>query len=258
MFEDPISTYMKTWLNTTYEYLRQTGGPTYPAPTVGPNVEPGGPASSVVDYPVTYGFVPMPFNPAATGIPATANSQPDAVDEIARQNPPPTTFSKYFGLLYGDMMNACIADQRHRACNPNTISACRDLAERGDTSGMILTPWQRTTLGISPSSPVNNKSDNVHLAENEATLTAQIGAGYEKIGDTWAGFTAGLGQGIRMDPSGDNTFADNPKGVNFQAIGKNLQDFIPSLPNAPSVNTGSVVMIGGAIILIVLLIAVVK
>ena len=258
MFEDPISTYMKTWLNTTYEYLRQTGGPTYPAPTVGPNVEPTGPASSVVDYPVTYGFVPMPFNPAATGIPATANSQPDAVDEIARQNPPPTTFSKKFELLYNNMMNACIADQKHRSCNPNAISACRGLAERGDISEMILMPDQRAKLGILPSSPENNKPDEVQLAENEASLTAQIGKGFEKIGGSWSDFAKGFDQGIRGDPSGNETVANNPKGVNFQAIGENIQKFIPNIPNAAGVNTGSVVMIGGAIVLIILVIAVIK
>ena len=258
MFTDPVSTYMSTWLNTVYAYLRETGGPTYPKPTIGSNVEPTGPASSVEDYPISYGVVPLPFNPSATGVPATANSQAGAIDEIARQNPPPTTFSKNFALLYGDMMNACIADQEHRHCNPNSISACRGLAERGDASGMILMPNQKAALGILPSSPENNKPDEVQLAENEASLTAQIGKGFEKIGGSWSDFAKGFDQGIRGDPSGNETVANNPKGVNFQAIGENIQKFIPNIPNAAGVNTGSVVMIGGAIVLIILVIAVIK
>jgi hypothetical protein len=263
--ENPVSDYMKNWLNTTYDYLKKTGGPTYPAKTVGPDVLPTGPYSLVEDYqisydqvPIDYGQVPLPFNPGATGIPATANSQVDAVTEVAKQNPPPTVFSKNFGILYGNNMSACIADQEHRACNPNTINACRDLAEQGDSSGMVLMQNQKDALGIIPPSQENNKPDDIRLAENEGSLTAQISRGAGKIGGTWSGFAAGLGQGLVANPSGNKTLAGNPSGVNFQSLNDRLKGFIPGIPDIPGVNTGSVVMIGGAIVLVVLLIAIIK
>jgi hypothetical protein len=254
----PITNFSRNWLNTTYEYLTKTGGPTYPAKTVGADVLPTGPYSTVENYPISYGQVPVPFNVGATGIPATTNSQADANIEVAKQNPPPTVFSKYFGLLYGDSMSACIADQTHRACNPNSIEACRNLAERGDSSGMLLVRTQKDALGILSLSQENNKSDDIRLAENGATLTGQIGEGAAKIGEVWSGFAAGLGQGLRPNPSGNKTVAGDPTGVNFQSLNDRLKGFVPGIQDMPGVNTGSVVMIGGAIILIVLVIAVIK
>jgi hypothetical protein len=258
MFEDPVSTYMKNWLNTTYLYLKETGGPTYPPVTVGIDVMPGGAFSSVEDYPINYGVVPLPFNPNATGIPATSSSQIDAIEEVAKQNPPPTIFSKNFGALFGDSMSACIADQEHRACNPNTISACRDLAETGDTSGIMLSQRHRNALGILPPSQENNKPDNVQLAENQESLTSQISGGVQAIKNTWTGFAAGLGRGLVEAPSGNKTITGDPAGVNFQSLSKRIQEFIPGMPQIPGTNTGSIVMIGGAVVLVVLLIAIVK
>ena len=255
---DPLSDFMKNWLDTTYDYLKKTGGPTYPKATVGPSVKPTGAYSTVEEYPITYGYIPIPFNPIATGIPATANSQANAVEEIAKQNPPPTVFSKNFGVLYGDMMNACIADQKHRMCNPNTESACRALAETGDTSGLILGLNQQEALGISPPSQENNKPDTIRLAENEATLTEQIDAGVREIGNTWTGFTAGFGQPLISDPSGNKTPAGDPSGVNFQTFSDKLMSFIPGKSVIPGLETGPIMMIGGAVLLVVLLLAIVK
>jgi len=262
MFEVPsVGSFMKNWLNTTYAYLRETGGPTYPPKITGSDVLPGGAYSTVEEYPVDYGHVPLPFNPGATGIPATQSSQADAIEEIARQNPPPTIFSKNFGVLFGNMMSACIADQKHRACNPNTESACRDLAETGDTSGMILSQSHKNLLGILPPSQENNKPDDVRLAENEETLTGQIGAGIEGIkgtGRKWGSYAAIIGQGIVRDPSGNQTVAGDPLGVNFQSLNDRLKSYFPGMPEIPGVNMGSIAIIGGAVVLIVLLIAIVK
>jgi hypothetical protein len=257
---NPIGDFMKNWLNTTYDYLRQTGGPTYPQKTVtvGPDVLPTGAYSTIEGDQIVFGHIPLPFNPVATGIPATSNSQMSIIEEIAKQNPPPIIFSENFGRLYGDMMGACIADQKHRASNPNAESACRNLAETGDASGMNLLESQKNALGIISPSQENNKPDDVRLAENEASLTEQISGGVRAVGKTWSGFAAGLGQGMVSNPSGNKTLAGDPSGVNFQSLSENLKKFIPGLPDIPGINTGSIVMIGGSIILVVLVIAIIK
>jgi hypothetical protein len=255
---NPIGDFMSNWLNSTYKYLKESGGgPTYPKVTVGPGVMPEGAYSTVEEYPITYGYVPRPFNPGATGIPATASSQVEAIEEVAKQNPPPTIFSKNFGLLYGDSMAACIADQKHRACNPNTENACRALAESGDSSGMSLMPNQKDALGIVPPSQENNKPDDVRLSEKEASLTGQIGTGAQNVA-SWVGLLANAGRSVKVDPSGNKTVAEDPAGINFQSLNDRLKEFIPGLPEIPGANTGSIVMIGGAVVLVVLLIAIVK
>jgi hypothetical protein len=264
---NPLGDFMANWLNTTYKYLQESGGgPTYPAKTIttGPGVLPSGGFSLVEDVginydtPITqYGTVPLPFNPHATGIPASANSQDEYIEEITKGNPTPPTLSSNFQRLYSGMMKACIDDQKHRHCNPNALSACQKLADMGDPSEMILTPIQKEAIGLTPLPEENAKSDVVRLAEEKASLTGQIKTGMLELSTIWSGFAGGTGSLMKSDPSGNKTVNGNPAGVNFRAIGESMKGFIPQMPTAPDFNS-PFVLIGGAVVLVVLLIAVVK
>lgn len=273
-----ITDFMAGWLNSTYAYLQQTGGPTYPPATVGPNVMPGGAYSLKEDYPITEIAItrykdtaPISFNPYTMGLPALKPNQNIAIDEIAKQNPTPTIISKAFETLFGDMMNACIADQKERACNPNADQACRDLADRGDISGISLASWHREALGLPSLLHVTDKPDEILKAENEATLTAQIKGGTGKM---WAGLKSWgdlsilsrkLTNPVNPAPARPTGDPNNPEGSNFQAIGNSVKSFIdPFIPKAPSVagiagvNSGTLIMVGGGVLLLILVIAVIK
>jgi hypothetical protein len=264
----PINKFFGEWFTSVDAYLRKSGGgPTYPPKkvTVGPGVLPTGGYSLVEDVGITYdvpptqyGTVPLPFNPGSMGLPAIAANKNDAGEEIAKENPPPTIISSNFKRLYNGMMNACIADQMHGHNNSNASSACQKLADTGDVSEMILSPYQKEAIGLTPPSEQNVKSDTVQLAENEASLTGQIKTGVGEVTKVWSGLAAGLGAPIKSDPGGDKMPAGDPEGVNFRALGEKIIGFVPEAPNVPGINSGSIIMIGGGILLLILVIAVIK
>lgn len=255
---NPVSDFMGNWLNTTYQYLKETGGPTYGTPvTVGPNVLPTGPYTPVEDLPSDYyaqpivTVTPLPFNPDDTGLAPIAANRIDAVEEEAKQTPTPNVFSDGFAALYNGMMKACISDQKDGHNNPNATRACKNLAESGNVSEMILTQAQKTALGMKiPPGYNEDKTDEVRKAENAESLTGQIREG---AGSAWAGMAAYLA-GSGVVPAHVGT----PEGANFQNLGDKLAGFIPKLPGVPQVNTDMIVMVGASILVLGLVVMVFK
>lgn len=262
-----LSDFMGNWLNTTYKYLKESGGgPTFQQKkvTIGPNILPTGGYSLVEDVGITeipitqYGSVPLPFNPGATGLPGAASSQVDAANEIAKENPTPPIISTNFQRIYGSSMKACIDDQTWGLAGRNSdpSGACNLFAQMGDPSLMLLTPARQKLIGITISQE-NDKPTEVQLAENEASLTGQIKTGLLEGAAAWSAFKLGGGRILTNDPSGNNTIAGDPAGNNFQTLNDRLKAFFPEMPSIPDLNS-PFILIGAAIVGVVLLIAIVK
>jgi hypothetical protein len=266
---NPISDFMGNWMNTTYKYLKESGGgPTFPQKkaSIGPvrDALPTGGYSLIEDVglteiPITqYGSVPLPFNPGATGLAGAVSSQADAANEIAKENPTPPVISTNFQRIYGSSMNACINDQTWGLAgkNPDPSGACNLFAQMGDPSLMLLSPARQKLIGITISQE-NDKPTEVQLAENETSLTGQIKTGLLEGAAAWSGFKLGTSALLTRDPSGNKTIIGDPAGNNFQTLNDRLKAFFPEMPSIPNLNS-PVILIGAAVVGVVLLIAIVK
>lgn len=262
---NPYEYLTKTWLNSTYKYLEKTGAPVRPvaAPLPPPPtpaqkaaVRPGD-FSSVEDYPITYDVpiteqfrtVPVTeqFKIADTSLPSLIPNKVETVEEISKQVGNPERYSDIFNKIYGGMMKGCLADQIHRAGNPNAEQACHDCAETGDWSKLILWPAQLEAIGYK--APTVPKSDVVQEAENKIEFTDKIAQGVKRTSDIAKFYASSAVKRVEDRPSVEDAF---PTEISFQGIEKKLKTFIPAIPGMGDSYT--LLMIGGGLLLFILLI----